>query len=198
MLAGHMDAAMRRSLPTTVPLSQMPLELGAWRGEEFPLDEGIVATVAFDDEYINRRYTNALHGRAASVFVGYTGRPHKWLVHRPDICYPAHGWQRASETEFDLGTGTDSPVPCRLFEFTAIDPEQASLYVLSTFVVNGQFSSDTHVRNVRLFADEPPYIARIQVSAISCGRREADLAVLEDLTRQLLRPLRTIMPYWEP
>jgi hypothetical protein len=195
LLAGRIEAQTSSLLPLNKPLEAIPLTLGPWSGEDIPLDERVLLEVAMDDKYFNRVYANTSNGQVATVYVGYIGRAHRWLVHRPDICYPAHGLQRSSEKEVALTGPNKVPIPCLLQEFDSAEPMKPSVMVLSTYIVNGRYTNDKHVRNATLFTDRPPFIARIQLGVGLSRDRESSISALRDLLPRLTEPLGTIIPY---
>jgi len=181
--------------PLAAPLASLPLDLGPWRGREVALDERILGEEGFDDFHINRLYMNTLDGRSVSMFIGYTGRAHRWMTHRPDICYPAHGRQLASEDRVNITTLGGHRIPCILYEFRSPKPIEANTLVLSTFIINGRYSNDKHSRNAKLLEDQPPYIARVQVGVVCSGDRDAAVAGLRGVMEKATGSLSGIMPY---
>ena len=67
--------------------------------------------------------------------------------------------------------------------------------MLSTFIVNGRYSSNKHVRNATMFTKQPPYLTRIQLGLVASGSREIDISVLREVMERLIQPLNAFMPY---
>ena len=195
MLASGMETRMSVLLPLNEPLASFPLELGPWCGKDVPLDERVLQQPDFDDSYVNRIYISPSKSGVVSVFIGYCGRPHRWLVHRPDICFPAHGRQRVSEESIDLTLSSGTRIPCILEEFRSDDSAVTHTLVLSTFIVNGRYSNNKHVRNATMFTKQAPYLTRVQLGLAASGSREIDLSVLRDVMERLIQPLNAFMPY---
>lgn len=195
LLAGEIEVRTSSFLPLKGPLSSIPLRLGPWEGEELPVDERILRQEVADDACLNRVYFDSSQGTRATVFIGYTGRAHRWLVHRPDICYPAHGQQSISEEKVILTGTRGERIPCLLHEFHTVDAAETDRFVLSTFVVNGCYTNDKHVRNTTLFMERPPYIARIQVGMPIPRDADVSLAALRDLMTRLVGSLGGVLPY---
>lgn len=191
------DATAAIYHPPAQPFATVPLSLGPWEGREIEIEERIRRQPGFDDDWISRQYIQAETGRSANLFAGYIGRGFKWLVHRPDICFPGAGWRVAREEFRTLTPPAGRPVPYVLYEFELLaDPEQR-IFVLSTFVVNGQLSNNVNLRNSRLFSERPPYIARIQVSLGAGLEHERDRELLRDLVVRIVAALEPVLPYWE-
>ena len=89
--ARQIDAQMRGGQNSPFPLKDLPLTLGAWRGESATLDPKIVqATGAVD--IVTRRYVDQRTGAAIDVIVMY-GPPGELYNHTPDVCYPSAGYE---------------------------------------------------------------------------------------------------------
>jgi len=195
LLAGKIETRTSSLLPLSQPLSLIPLELGTWRGEDVPLDERMLRQDAMDDQYLNRVYVNTSNGQVATVYVGYIGRPHRWLVHRPDICFPAHGRPEISKEEIAVAVGGSKRIPCILSEFRSTNSLQANTLVLSSFIVNGRYTSNEHVRNASLTAKQAPYLVRVQLGTALTRDTAKSAAILYDLLSRLTAPLGETMPY---
>lgn len=73
-------------------LHELPRTLGAWEGQEVPLDQSVESMLRADAN-LQRVYRHPT-GALAWVYVGYYGtdrggRPE----HTPPTCYTAHGWR---------------------------------------------------------------------------------------------------------
>jgi hypothetical protein len=202
LLAQGIAATSGQPLATACPLASLPMRIGEWQGQDVPLDENM-RQIAAEDDYVNRQYTNARLGRAVRLYVGYIGRPRSWLGHRPDLCYPAHGWKRISEEKFVVETEARGEVPGLLYEFRAPEAGGARELVLATYLVNGVYSNDSasfadvNRRAANLAGNSGAYVARIQIALNACGDRKGDLTVLSDFASALVEPIATLMPYVE-
>lgn len=90
-------------MPTHRPLREFPLALGAWHGEERPLEERIVKATGADD-YVNRVYTTD-HNQSVSFYVGfYESQRTGDTIHSPKNCLPGTGWEpvRAGRITIDV------------------------------------------------------------------------------------------------
>lgn len=94
--------AMRpEAVPLREPLRQLPLVLGAWRGQDgAPFADNIIAVLGVD-EYVNRVYRTGA-GEIASLYVGYYESQRQGdTIHSPMNCLPGAGWQ-----PIETGTAT--------------------------------------------------------------------------------------------
>jgi EpsI family protein len=195
LLAGRIDSRASSVLPPNKPLTSIPPALGPWRGEDAPLDERLLRLDAMDDQYLNRVYVNNSDGQVVTAYVGYVGRAHRWLVHRPDICFPAHGRQQVSEEEVTITVAGGKRIPCILHEFRSPDFLQANTLVLSSYIFNGRYTADKHIRNASLFTEQAPYLTRIQLGTALSHDKAKSVAGLRDLLSRLTEPLGAAMPY---
>lgn len=73
------------------PLHDLPYTIGAWKGQEQPLEQRIVEAVSVTD-YTNRLYLNPA-GAAVQVYVGYYASQRTGdTIHSPKNCLPGAGW----------------------------------------------------------------------------------------------------------
>lgn len=71
-------------------LSQVPLQLGEWRGEDAPETNLEVFMLLEPDQFVQRRYQDSAgHSLWLTLIGGRTSRS----FHPPDLCYHADGWQ---------------------------------------------------------------------------------------------------------
>lgn len=101
LLSGRATQRTER-IPLAVPLETLPLELGAWRGQDLPLPDDVVRT-AGATTYLNRQYT-APDGGAIGLYIAYYAHVMDRVPHGPTICLPYHGWEKKSEEVVSLPT----------------------------------------------------------------------------------------------
>ena len=94
-------------------LADMPLVIGPWKGQIGPrLDEETRRYVGAVGD-IQVSYINQETGERANVFI-VCGRLYDVLKHRPDRCYPAHGYQTEEEERpYEESTADKRPVGFR-------------------------------------------------------------------------------------
>lgn len=200
---GKVEAAMGQMLPLSQPLSTLPLKVGLWEGRDLSLDDD-VRQMTGDDDFINRVYTRSDLSRSVRVYVGYIGRPRARMGHRPDICYPAQGFQETAKEMHELRISNGSTVPSVLYEFSAPLPDVGRDLVLATFLINGRFTSDVlqvnsyNTRNPGLLSRRDAYVARVQLSLKASGDRVADVALLSDFAEHSLPLITAAMPVVSP
>ena len=140
-LQRSLDAAAATPITLDRPLSTLSLRIGSWEGVEIPLDARVEERAAHDD-YVNRRYVDAESNRFVDFFLAYTSSPVTMLGHRPDVFYPAVGWQLV-ETKQDAFTRSDgSTLECLIHEFTRGAAQNEGLVVLNYYVLQGRYTTE--------------------------------------------------------
>jgi EpsI family protein len=198
-LTARIQAALGEVLQPARPLATLPLELGSWKGMDEPIDER-TRKISGDDDYVNRSYFDSATGRTVGVYVGYIGRPRKWLGHRPDVCYRTHGYEEVSQEARQLELSAGRTIPFFVYEFRSPSLDGSRQMVLATYVHNGEFldSMDKirgmNSRHVGIFARQAAYLARLQVNISASADRQADIRMLEEFARQLQGPVLSLLP----
>lgn len=182
------------SLP--MPLSMIPLQLYGWAGEENPLDTTTDEYMRenFADDYVSRRYRNATVNALADVYVVYCSSYTSGLLgHRPDVCFPAHGWIRDHTTPTEVTTRTGQKIPCLSHQFHKAAPAYGQVFVLSFYVLNGRITlregdfAGIFDRTPNISGDPAHYVAQVQISSIY--ERSVELAA-----RDMVDTILTFLP----
>jgi len=178
-----------------VPLSSFPMEIGGWVGT----DLGIRATTQeymrerFADDFFSRRYANAAAGARADVYVVYcSSRPGGILGHRPNVCYPAFGWQHESTETSRLVSQGGREIDCLIHRFYKAPPEYDRTVVLSFYVLNGRKTakesdfSGPFGRRPNIARDPSRYVAQVQISSAQDKSVEMAAEQMADLILDFL------------
>jgi EpsI family protein len=105
--------------PSEVPaeaLSQFPLQLGPWVGEDVPIDSNIYkhSTAA---AMLNRLYRDPL-GDPVTVNIGIWKEVDTTIVpHTPEVCYPSAGWTMIDKSDISIPLTEQHLVPARLLRY---------------------------------------------------------------------------------
>jgi EpsI family protein len=79
-------------IPARQPLRQFPLVLDGWRGQEWPIEQQVLAVLGVTD-YLSRLYTDAT-GHAVGLYIGYYASQRTGdTIHSPKNCLPGSGWE---------------------------------------------------------------------------------------------------------
>jgi EpsI family protein len=101
------QAAKAEPIPIRHPLSELPLEIGGWRGRVEPeLPPEILAILRVDD-YTVRTYWSS-RGEFAHLYVGYYGTQRQGAsIHSPLNCLPGAGWIPMQSGRATIDVATD-------------------------------------------------------------------------------------------
>jgi EpsI family protein len=85
-------ASRPERIPIREPLSQLPMQIGKWKGQDLaPMDSKIQAVLGVDD-YIDRVYYSP-ESVPVSLYVGYYQSQREGdTIHSPLNCLPGAGW----------------------------------------------------------------------------------------------------------
>jgi EpsI family protein len=105
------SSARPEIVPASLPLSSLPLTLGAWKF----MNEGIVDDETRDvlkaDDLLLRDYKNASTGRAAELFVAaFRTQRNGKAPHSPKNCLPGAGWTQLSSDDYSIDIGGAQPI----------------------------------------------------------------------------------------
>jgi EpsI family protein len=109
-------------------IRELPLQLGAWHGEDFEMDPKLaVATGA--DVIVNRMYRDN-SGHTVSLHTASFLNPAEGIYHNPLNCYAANGWLKTEEKFEEVKVADDLSIVVRL---TTWEKENEKIRVLYWF-----------------------------------------------------------------
>ena len=190
--ARRLNAIFGNPVKLPLPLSAIPMDIGVWSGKEQPLPTTTKEYMEdnFADDYISRRYFNQDKGIWAGIYVVYcSSRPAGLLGHRPDVCFPANGYARDKATRAEIVTRGGQKIECRMQQFHKRPPDYSETFVLSFYVLNGQFTlsedefSGFWGRRPNLSGNLARYVAQVQITA---GLDSVARAAAVDLIDEIL------------
>lgn len=111
----------------------VPKAFGAWTSEEMgdPLAVNAPGTLSAKlyNELIVRGYTNAKTGAEIMMLLAYGARQTDDLqLHRPEICYPAFGYQLVRNEPLSLPLGDNVTIPARRLAAEAEGRHESIIY----------------------------------------------------------------------
>ncbi len=171
VLASYLKVATDSPVELSVPLSDFPVRIGTWVGEDVAISE-IVQRVAGNDDYVNRLYIDKDRGLWANVYIAYSARPRTMIGHKPEICYTGGGWVCDNTEETGFSSLSGRSMPCFVHRFHMPAPRSDEIVVLNYYVVNGQVSIDEStfsglgMRTPNIGGDAARYVAHIQISSV--------------------------------
>lgn len=170
VLANRLDR-LDSSITLPVPLKEIPVAVGDWRGEDVPLSETVLK-VAGNDDYLNRLYVNDTSQLWANVYVAYSANPRTMRGHRPQVCYPSSGWQHESTDHIKLKSTSGREMRCLVHRFKKVGIESQDIVVLNYYVLNGQVTDDEEAfsgiswRLPNISGDIARYVTQVQISSV--------------------------------
>jgi hypothetical protein len=181
-----MSADKHIELP--VPLSQIPMQIGDWVGQDLEIDPGALIYMErnFADDYVSRRYLNTTARLVGDLYVVYCATRMSGIVgHRPQRCYPGSGWIWDSTTPSRIVSRSGRTQECLIHCFHKPAPAFSQIYVLNYYVLNGRVTvsekefSGWFGRTPNLAGDPARYVAQIQISSSTeqaCKTLASDIA----------------------
>lgn len=151
------------------PLSTLPLTIGEWKGVELSMDKRVVEVAGCDD-YVYRRYVDASTNRTVDLYVAYAARPANMLGHRPEVCYPTHGWATGPVRKLTLTLPDGRPLECLVRQVSRADGSARPMVVLNYYIVQGRHLTDwtdfwgPRWRMPNLARDPSFYVTQVQVT----------------------------------
>ena len=171
VLASRLKLVVDTPIELPVPLSDFPLQIGQWTGEDVPIPPNI-QRAARNDASLNRLFINKSSNEWVNIYIAYTAHPRTMLGHRPVICYVAGGWVHEGTEPTSVVSSTGREFPCLLHRFHRPYPETEETIVLNFYIVNGQLTSDERVfsgvgwRTPNINGNPARYVTQVQISSV--------------------------------
>ena len=108
----YYGVARAEVIPNEAPWNTFPQQIGAWHGQDAPIDQDSIQRLHPDD-YLNRVYSLNQPGGVLSLFVAYfkTQRDGR-APHSPQNCLPGAGWESVSNVVRPLSAADwNGPIP---------------------------------------------------------------------------------------
>ena len=141
-------AQQSKEVPPKKPLSEFPLHIGDWRGQEQYFGEEIYDVLGVDDSFL-ANYGSAANG-AVNLYIGYyRSQKEGDLIHSPKNCMPGAGWG-VNKTELEkVDDGHGGARVIKLF-LTKGPEKQVMLY---WFHSRGRIISSEYRQKIYLVVD---------------------------------------------
>lgn len=171
VLASQLELVVNTPIMLPVPLRMFPSKVGNWSGQDVPIPTNILR-ITGNDDFLNRRYSNALVGSWADIYIAYTARPRTMLGHRPEVCYIGGGWVHDGTQRSEVITRSGRRIPCLIHRFHWPSVDYQERVVLNFYIVNGQITTDQSVftgfgmRTPNIAGDLARYVAQVQISSV--------------------------------
>ena len=136
------------------PLAQLPLQIGEWRGRDYPEFEAKVLDVLGVDDHIHRLYGRWKTG--ASLYIGYYDSQRTGdTIHSPMKCLPGTGWQPLSVGRTQVEVSDASTDGKRVLDVNryVVQKDSDRYVVLFWYQSHGRVIASEYVAKLRLMVD---------------------------------------------
>lgn len=168
VLAARLAAPVDAEPISAAAVERFPLQIGAWTGQEKPIDPNLVAATD-TDAHISRIYSRGGGLETVSLWVACGVRTRDLMPHRPEVCYTGSGWTLRDRKAVDLPISDGGKLPCNVMHFSRGALGMQNTMVLYYYLADGQYCRD--VSEWRYNLKGIGYVAQVQIVApISAGQ----------------------------
>ena len=115
------------SIPSALPLSQLPMMLGNWREIEEGVVDADTQAVLKADDLLNRFYATDTVG--ANLFIAaFRSQRNGKAPHSPKNCLPGSGWTPLTSDEISIDVGQPAPIEVNRYVVAHGDERSLVLY----------------------------------------------------------------------
>lgn len=171
LLAARLDGPVNTTPVSQETMDRLPMEIGAWVGQDTPMDERIIRATD-TDAHVSRRYSRQGSFESISLWIASGVRARDLMPHRPEVCYTGAGWTLTRRRVMELPLPGDAVLPCNVMQFSRGMLNTESVMVLYYYLVDGQYSADVSLLRSKAWRGGSPvgYVAQVQVIApVSTG-----------------------------
>jgi EpsI family protein len=93
----HWSTGRTPTVSFSARLDQLPLTIGVWKGVDLPLTQDVKHALNAD-RILSRRYVSSETGQPVELLIVYRKYGRRDFAHRPELCYPAAGWEIIEKT----------------------------------------------------------------------------------------------------
>ncbi len=157
-------------------LDRLPLQIGAWAGQDTPLDEAVIKATD-TDAHINRQYVSSGGLGAVSLWIASGVRARDLMPHRPEVCYTGSGFTLVARQSPDLPLADGGVLPCNAMQFSRGTLAGNRVLVLYYYLVDGQYCRDVAEWRYKVIWTPIGYIAQVQVITAISDTTPAEVAM---------------------
>lgn len=181
-------------------LAKLPLTIGAWTGQDVAVDSEIIQKSDTDDS-LNRVYfgrVNAFQKAEVELYVAYGLRGRDLVPHRPEVCYPSHGWTAGGRETVEIALPGGPPIQCSLYHFYKGGFDLARCIVLNYYIVDGETCPDVSLLRSKATRGTSGirYMARVMVSCrfTDLNQKNAVSETVRTFARDAAPLIRALLP----
>lgn len=185
-MAGALDRGGTAPALPAGTLSEFPLRVGGWTGQDIRLDPRVVLATDTDD-HVSRVFARPGSSDAVSLFVGYGVRLRDISRHRPEVCYTSAGWTLEGATDGTVESADGTEFPVRMYWFSRGGLRTAWVAVLNYFIVDGVPVRDGGSLRWRYWKGrgDTSYVAQVQIACISIDRTNETMDLVREFAAQV-------------
>ena len=178
LVAARVDSPVYSTPISPDTLARFPLRIGAWIGEEVPMDEAVIRATG-TDAHLNRRYTRQGGLEAVTFYIASGVKARDLMPHRPEVCYTGAGWTFAERQAVALPLSNSRTLPCNIMQFSRGALNTQKVVVLDYYLVDGQYCADVSLLRWKAWRGSGTvrYVAQIEVVAPVTQGLNAEVAV---------------------
>ncbi len=178
-------------------LGRIPLKVGAWVGQDAPMDDALRRATDTDD-LVNRLYYRRRGKEVVGLYVAYGVKARDLMPHRPEVCYPGAGWTLDGSNDLDLPLPDGSPLACRVLRFSRGGFDLHQMAVVNYYIVDGQYCPDVSLLRSKAWRGSRGirYMVQVQITCWTGGLRElaAAEASATALATESAEAIRSVLP----
>lgn len=165
VLAAQLAAPGASPSVSSAALELLPLQIGAWTGQDKPLDEAIVRATD-TDAHVSRTYAKPGMSGNVWLYVACGVNARDLMPHRPEVCYTGNGWRLDDRRFEELPLADGTKLPCNVFQFTRGSMSKERIMVLYYYIVDGQYSHDVSLLRSKAWRGSGTvrYVAQVQMA----------------------------------
>jgi EpsI family protein len=201
----YLNGASGDNVVLTSKLSQLPKDLGAWKGKDVQMDQRVIQISGADD-YLYRQYVDVNLSRSVEVYIAFAFRPSKLLGHRPGVCFPAHGWSHVGDEKDTVYTRDNKKIECNFYRFTRQTNGFQGVVVLNYYILHGGYTSEwkdfwgVSGRLPNLKGAKDYYVIQVQASTLITNEKAFEQAKnnVKDFIEAAAPEIEKLLPEIKP
>ncbi len=176
-------------------LSQLPLGVAEWVGQDVQLDPRVVRATDTTD-HVSRAYGRPGSADAVSLFVGYGVRLRDLSRHRPEVCYTSAGWTLEEMSNDSVQTADGTEIPVRAYWFSRGGLLTARVAVVNYFIVDGVPVHDGGSLRWRFWkgVGNASFVAQVQIACVSADRTDGAMMAVHEFAAQVAPLVARLLP----
>jgi EpsI family protein len=117
------------TVPSSVPLSQFPHYIGAWRLYQEGVVEPEIQEVLKADDLLTRKYVNDGERAQVDLFIAaFRSQRNGKAPHSPKNCLPGSGWTQVDSRQLPIDVGAGRPIVVNRYEVQHGEARDLVLY----------------------------------------------------------------------